>query len=86
MKYAGSLMICAGIAIMFYMRAYLFKQVPRLRGVRSSTARQASAAVATHTAATGAVSPPKSTAFANTHTAASRDKRHLADATLSHRR
>lgn len=27
-KYAGSLMICFGIAIMFYMRAYFFKSVP----------------------------------------------------------
>jgi hypothetical protein len=27
LKYAGSLMICLGIAIMFYMRAYFFKQV-----------------------------------------------------------
>jgi hypothetical protein len=26
-KYAGSLMICTGIAIMFYMRAYFFKRV-----------------------------------------------------------
>jgi hypothetical protein len=26
LKYAGSLMICAGIGIMFYMRAYFFKR------------------------------------------------------------
>lgn len=29
MKYAGSLMICLGIATMFYMRAYFFKNVRR---------------------------------------------------------
>jgi hypothetical protein len=28
LKYAGSLMICGGIAIMFYMRAYFFKRTP----------------------------------------------------------
>jgi cytochrome c-type biogenesis protein CcsB len=28
-KYAGSLLICLGIAIMFYMRAYFFKSVPQ---------------------------------------------------------
>lgn len=28
LKYAGSLMICLGIAIMFYMRAYFFRHVP----------------------------------------------------------
>jgi hypothetical protein len=27
LKYAGSLLVCAGIAIMFYMRAYFFKNV-----------------------------------------------------------
>jgi hypothetical protein len=27
LKYAGSLMICGGIAIMFYMRAYFFKRI-----------------------------------------------------------
>jgi hypothetical protein len=27
LKYAGSLMICLGIAIMFYMRAYFFRKV-----------------------------------------------------------
>lgn len=37
-KYAGSLMICFGIATMFYMRAYFFRQVPRmLSGRRSAT-------------------------------------------------
>lgn len=30
LKYIGSLMICGGIFIMFYMRAYMFKSVPRL--------------------------------------------------------
>ena len=30
LKYLGSLMICTGIFIMFYMRAYLFQNVPRL--------------------------------------------------------
>jgi hypothetical protein len=30
LKYAGSLMICLGIAIMFYMRAYFFKGVPKV--------------------------------------------------------
>jgi hypothetical protein len=34
LKYAGSLMICFGIALMFYMRAYFFKNVPRLWGKR----------------------------------------------------
>jgi hypothetical protein len=29
LKYAGSLMICGGIAIMFYMRAYFFKHMRR---------------------------------------------------------
>jgi hypothetical protein len=37
LKYAGSLMICLGIAIMFYMRAYFFKSVPRLWGKRLAT-------------------------------------------------
>jgi hypothetical protein len=30
LKYCGSLMICLGIAIMFYMRAYFFKRRPRV--------------------------------------------------------
>jgi hypothetical protein len=37
-KYAGSLLICLGIATMFYMRAYFFKSVPRLRGGRKEQA------------------------------------------------
>jgi hypothetical protein len=35
LKYAGSLMICGGIAVMFYMRAYFFKRAP---ADKSSTA------------------------------------------------
>ena len=30
LKYAGSLMICGGIFIMFYMRSYMFKKVPSM--------------------------------------------------------
>lgn len=36
LKYFGSLMICCGIAVMFYMRAYFFKSVPRLRQMAES--------------------------------------------------
>ncbi len=44
-KYAGSLMICVGIAIMFYMRAYFFRTVPGLlRGQRGEPAMSASPA------------------------------------------
>lgn len=45
-KYAGSLMICFGIATMFYMRAYFFRQVPRLLSGRRSAAQAAPADVA----------------------------------------
>ncbi len=31
LKYLGSLMICIGIAVMFYMRSYLFQKVPLFR-------------------------------------------------------
>jgi hypothetical protein len=55
LKYAGSLLICVGIAIMFYMRAYFFKRSPRRvrisgvetvldEGRRQGTAELASAA------------------------------------------
>jgi hypothetical protein len=37
LKYGGSLLICLGIAIMFYMRAYFFKSVPRMRIERSES-------------------------------------------------
>lgn len=32
MKYLGSLMICGGIFIMFYMRSYMFQRIPSLFG------------------------------------------------------
>jgi hypothetical protein len=41
LKYCGSLMICCGIAVMFYMRAYIFKNVPRLRQTSVNTAQPA---------------------------------------------
>jgi hypothetical protein len=34
MKYLGSLMICGGIFIMFYMRSYMFQRIPSFRGRR----------------------------------------------------
>jgi hypothetical protein len=37
LKYAGSLMICLGIAIMFYMRAYFFKKPRRQSAPRAMT-------------------------------------------------
>ena len=36
LKYLGSLMICIGIFLMFYMRAYMFQNVPTLLGKRRS--------------------------------------------------
>ena len=39
LKYAGCLLVCFGIATMFIMRTYFFKQVPRLLRRRPSTAR-----------------------------------------------
>ncbi|MFO7901509.1 MAG: cytochrome c biogenesis protein ResB [Pirellulaceae bacterium] len=36
LKYSGSLLICAGIFTMFYMRSYIFKAVPKLRFSRRS--------------------------------------------------
>ena len=41
LKYLGSLMICAGIFILFYMRAYLFRNVPHLVGRRTADAKPA---------------------------------------------
>lgn len=40
LKYAGSLMICLGIATMFYMRAYFFKQVPNVFGGGSGNGKK----------------------------------------------
>lgn len=37
LKYSGCLLVCLGIALMFFMRAYFFKQVPPLLGQRGST-------------------------------------------------
>jgi hypothetical protein len=34
MKYLGSLMICGGIFIMFYMRSYMFRRIPSFLGGR----------------------------------------------------
>jgi hypothetical protein len=31
LKYTGSLMVCLGIATMFYMKAYFFQGLPQLR-------------------------------------------------------
>ncbi|MCH5372449.1 MAG: cytochrome c biogenesis protein ResB, partial [Planctomycetes bacterium] len=38
LKYLGSLMICAGIVVMFYFRAYVFKSVPTVMPRRSAIA------------------------------------------------
>jgi hypothetical protein len=45
-KYAGSLFICLGIAIMFYMRAYFFKSVPKRLPVAPSVAISRAACLA----------------------------------------
>lgn len=51
LKYAGSLMICGGIFIMFSMRSYVFKRVPRLRLVRKRPSVAADVALAGRSAA-----------------------------------
>jgi len=38
LKYLGSLMICCGIVVMFYMRSYMFKKVPLLGAGRRNSA------------------------------------------------
>lgn len=40
LKYAGSFMVACGIFIMFWMRAYFFRQVPPWRGSSSASADQ----------------------------------------------
>jgi hypothetical protein len=44
LKYAGSLMVCAGVAIMFYMRAYFFKSRKRAGSATGTSAQGANAA------------------------------------------
>ena len=52
LKYAGSLMICSGIAIMFYMRAYFFKR-------ESGDKATPSAAAVAMRQATNSAAPPR---------------------------
>ena len=56
LKYSGSLMICAGIAIMFYMRAYFFKRAPGPMYQRESSRRTSAAQTASVPAPLGVLS------------------------------
>jgi len=40
LKYGGSLLICLGIGVMFYMREYFFKKTPQTSQSHQWTERQ----------------------------------------------
>ncbi len=54
LKYLGSLMVCVGIAIMFYLRSYVFQRVPVLALGSRSSAEQVSGESNAHPTSAGA--------------------------------